>query len=90
MITRKNESKVLSKHILCIYKYKFSNVICNLMRKRNRDKCQCQCKKRIKLICKIGYACNPTTCSCETYYLENIIDDLSIACNEIVNMTKDI
>ena len=61
------------------------------MRKRNRDKRQGECEKRIKsLICKIGYACNATTCSRETYYLGNPIDDLSIARNEIVNSTRDI
>ena len=44
MITEKNESKTLTKHISCKCKCKFDRRKCNSNQKLNNDKCWCECK----------------------------------------------
>ena len=53
MVTGINESKTLTKHILCECKCKFDGRKCNLNQWWNSDKCRCECKKHI----------------CEKYYI---------------------
>ena len=49
----------------------------------NNNKCRCECKKRHA--CGKDYVWNPATCNCENgKYLANIMDDLAIACDEII------
>ena len=80
MITGKNESKTLTKHISCECKCKFDGRKCNSNQKLNNDKCWCECKKHN--ICKKDYIWNPATCSCENgKYLANIADDSVITWN---------
>ena len=43
MITRINESNILTKHISCKCKYKFDGRNCYSNQKWNNDKCQCEC-----------------------------------------------
>ena len=43
-ITRKNESKTLTKHISCECRYKLDSRKCNSNQKRNKNKCLCECK----------------------------------------------
>ena len=45
MNTGINESKKLTKHILCECKCKFDGRKCNSNQKWNNDKCWCECKK---------------------------------------------
>ena len=47
MITRINESKILTKDISCKYKCKFDYRKCNSNQKWNSDKCWCERKKNI-------------------------------------------
>ena len=44
MITNKDETKAMTEHILCDFKYKFSSAICNSKQKWNNKTCQCECK----------------------------------------------
>ena len=44
MITGKNESKTLVKHILCECKSTFDGRKCNSNQKWNNDKGRCECK----------------------------------------------
>ena len=46
MITEKNESKILTKDILCECKCRFDEKKCNLDQWCNNDKCRCDHKKR--------------------------------------------
>ena len=86
MITEKNESKILTKDI-CECKCKFDGRKCNSNQKWNNDKCRCECKKHH--ISEKDYICNPDECSCENgKYLEGIIDDSVITCDEIIEETK--
>ena len=43
-ITGINESKTLTKHILCKWTCKFNSKKCNSNEKWNNDKCWCECK----------------------------------------------
>ena len=47
MITGINESKTLTKHILCQCKCKFGGRKCNSSQKWNNNKCQCESKNII-------------------------------------------
>ena len=46
MITGINESKTLTKHILCECKCKFDGTKCNSNQWWSNDNCRCECKKR--------------------------------------------
>ena len=46
MITVINESKTLTKHISCIFKFRFDGRKCNSHQWWNNNKCRCECKKR--------------------------------------------
>ena len=45
MITNKNETKTISKHISCDCKCKFKSTACNLNQKWNNKTCQCVQKR---------------------------------------------
>ena len=62
IITEKNESKTLTKHISCECKGKFDDKKWNSNQKWNNDKCRSGCKKHI---CEKVYIWNPATCSCK-------------------------
>ena len=54
MITRINEAKTFTKHILCDGKCKFDGIKCNL--NQNNDKCWHDCKNSMKFrICGKDY-----------------------------------
>ena len=53
MITGKNGSKKLTKHISCEYKNKFDGRKCNSNQKWNNNECRCDCKKHH--ICEKDY-----------------------------------
>ena len=83
IITGINESKTLTKQILCECKYKFDGRKCNLDQWWNNDKCWCECKKRH--VCESDYVWSLTTCNCKNgKYLASIIDDSVITCDEII------
>ena len=74
MITEKNESKTLRKHISCKCRCKFDGRKCNSDQWWNSNKRQCECKKC--QVCEKDYIWNASTCSCETgEYLLSIMDD---------------
>ena len=84
-ITGKNDSKTLTKHTYCKCKCNFDSRKCNSDQKWNSKKFQCECK--IHQICEKDYICNLATCSCENgKYLESIIDDSVITCDEIIDL----
>ena len=86
-----NESKTLAKHLSFEYKCKFDGRRYNADQWWNNDKCQCECKKR--QVCEKDYVWNPATCNCENgKYLESIMDDSAIICDDIVEyaMTEQI
>ena len=88
MITGINQSRMLTKHILCKYKCKFDVRKCNFNQKWNNDRCLCKCKNLEQHhACRKEHIWNPSTCSCENgEYLGNSssIDDSMIMCNEIL------
>ena len=43
MITRTDESKALTKHISCHWKFEYDGKKCNSKKKCYEDKCQCEC-----------------------------------------------
>ena len=47
MITGINESKILTKHISCEYKFNFKCRKCDSNQKRDNDKSWCECQKTI-------------------------------------------
>ena len=61
MITKKNESKILTKDRSCKCKCKFDGRNCSLNQKCNNNKYQCNCKKHH--ICEKDYTWNPTISS---------------------------
>ena len=83
MITGKNESKKLTKHISCKCKCKFNGRKCDSDQWWSNDKCQCECKK--SHACEKDYAWKPATCSCKNgkKYLASIMDDSAIMCDEL-------
>ena len=88
MITGINESKTLTKHIICECKRKFDGKKCNPDQRWNNDKCRCECKKRH--LCEKDYVWNPATCSCGNgKYLANIMDDSAIICNEVIESYEE-
>ena len=81
-----NESKTLTKHASCKCECKFYSRKCNLNQRWNIDKCLCECKNPKKHVCKYGYIWNLDMCSCENgKYLESIIGDSVIMCDEIID-----
>ena len=44
MVTNKNETKTITKHVLCVFKCKFNGTICNSNQKCNNKTCQRECK----------------------------------------------
>ena len=94
MITGINQSRMLTKHILCRYKCKFDVRKCNFNQKWNNDRYLCKCKNLEQHhACKKEYIWNPSTCSCENgEYLgsSSSIDDSMIMCNEILNAADSV
>ena len=88
MITGINESKTLSKHILCECKCKFDGRECNSNQKWKNNECWCDCKNLEKYrVSKKDYILNPATCSWENCkYFEGITDNLVIVCDEIIDV----
>ena len=83
MITEINELKTLLRHISCKYKWKFNGKKCNSDQWWNNDKFPCEFLK-----CHVSekdHTWDPATCSCENgKYLASIVDDSTIACDEII------
>ena len=80
MITNKNETKIMTKHISCDCKCKCNSTICNSEQKWNNKTCQCEWK--YYRTCKQDYSWNPSTCICEnSKYLKSIVDTSVIACD---------
>ena len=50
VITNKNETKTMAKHISCDCKCIFNRITCNSNQKWNNETCQCECKNYC--ICK--------------------------------------
>ena len=89
MVTRKNESKTLAKHISCKCKCKFDSSKCNSNRKWNNNKYQSECKNSRQNVCEKGYICNPPKCSCKNdKYKRSITDNSMITCGEITGTIK--
>ena len=83
MITGKNESKTLTKHISCECKCRFDEIKCISNQWWNNDKCRCESKKHY--ICEIDYVWGPATCNCENgKYLASIMDDSVIIGDEVI------
>ena len=83
MIAGINESKTLTKHFSCEFKWRFDGKKFNSNRWWNDDKCRCECKKIH--VCEKDYVCNPATCICENgKYLPSIMDDSHIICDEVI------
>ena len=83
MITGKNDSKTLTKHISCECKYKFDGRKCSSNQWWNNDKCRCEWKKRH--LCEKDYIWNPSTCDCENEkYLSSIINYSVITFGEFI------
>ena len=57
MITNKNETKTMRKHISWNFKCKFNSTICNSNQKWNNETCQCKCKHY--RTCNKDYSWNP-------------------------------
>ena len=83
MIIGINESKTLTKHISCEYKYRFDGKKCNSDQQWNNDKCQCEYKK--SHACGKDFVWNPVTRSCENgKFLISVKDDSAIMHDEII------
>ena len=83
MITEINESKTLTKHLLCKYKCRFHGRKCNSDQWWNENNCWYECKKGHK--CEKDNVWNLATCSCENEkYLASIMDDSRIICDEVI------
>ena len=92
MITKINESKILTKYISSECKFKFDVRNCNSNQKWNIDKCRCECKNPEEHnACEKHYISNPGTCSCENgEYLVSSISDSVITCDEIANAADSV
>ena len=87
MITRKNETKTLTKHISCECKCRFDERKCNSDQRWNNDKCRCECKKHH--VCEKDYTWNPFTCNCENgKHLAGIMDNSTIKFDEIIEIKR--
>ena len=92
MIAGINESKILTKHIPCECKYKFSGWQWNANEKWNNDICWCEWKKsKEHNAYQKDYIWNPASCSCENVkYLASTIDDSVITSDEVVNDAESV
>ena len=92
MITGKNESKALTKHISRECNCKFDGGKSNSNQMWNSDKCQYECKNPKKhRVCKKGYILNPATRSCGNgKYSAIFINDSVITCDEITEVTNTV
>ena len=87
MTARINESKTLTKHILCGCKCKFNGKIviqinCGIMINVDRI------VKNVMYVKKIVW--NPVTCNCENgKYLVSIMDGSAIMCDEIIELCEE-
>ena len=82
MITGINESKILTRHISCKWKWKFDETTCNPIQWLDNYKYRCECKKHIR---KEDCVRNPSICICENgKYLASIMDDSAIICDQII------
>ena len=90
VIARINELQTLARHISCECKCKFDGRKCNSNQKWNNESCNCGCKNLKKIhVCEKDYICNPSTCTFENgNYLESIVGDSVITCNEIIEVTN--
>ena len=85
MITNKNDTKTMVKHISCDCKRKFNKTNCNSNQKWNNKTCQCECKNY--RTCKKYYNGNPSACICENSKYLKIIADISvITCDETISV----
>ena len=83
IITERNESKTLTKHISCACKCRFDARKYNSDQWWNNDKYWYECKKRH--VCEKGYLSNHSICNFENgKYLANIMGKSAIMCNEII------
>ena len=78
MIIGINESKTLTKHILCECKCKFNGQNCYSDQWWNNGKCWCECKKRH--VCEKDYVWNPATYN----FFKSVMDDSVITYEEII------
>ena len=92
IITGRNESKILSKHVSCECKCKFDGIKCNSNQKWNNDKCWNGCKNPEEHnACEKDYIWNHATCSCENgKYLASTIDNSVIMCDKIIKAGKSV
>ena len=82
MITGKNESKTITKHISCECKCRFNGKKCNSNQWWKNNTCRRECKKHHA--CEKDYIWNPATCNCENgKFLVSIMDDSPITCDNI-------
>ena len=92
MITRTNESKTLIKYISFKCKCKFIGRKCIQIKSgmKNCVDVSANIRKNI-FVCEKIYIWNLSTCTCENgKYLESIIGDSEITCDEIIEATKTI
>ena len=88
MIKGINESKTLTKNILCDCKCRFNGKKFNLDQWWNTDKCWSECKNCH--VCEKDYIWNFSRYSCKnTKYWANIMDDSAITCDEITEMDTE-
>ena len=81
MTKNKDETKAITEHISC--DFKFNGTTCNSKQKWNSKTYQCECKNHRK--CKTGYSGNPRTCICEnSKYFKSVADTSVTECDEIV------
>ena len=85
IMTDINESKTLTKHILCECKCNLDRTKCNSNQWWNNDKCRCECK--IIHVFEKDYVLNPDTYKCENgKYLPGIMD--KIIRNKIIDVKE--
>ena len=88
IITWINESKTLTKHISCEFKYKFDGRNCNLDQWWNSDECWYESRKRH--VCEKDYVWNPATCICENgKYLGSIMNDSAVILDEVIDSYEE-
>ena len=77
MITNKNKTKTIEKHISWDCMGKFNSITCNSNQKWNNKICQYECKSYRYV--KKDYSWNPRACICDSgKYLKIIGDDLKL------------
>ena len=83
-----NESKTVTKNISCECKCTFYGRKCNSNQNRNNNKSQYEFKSlKEHQAYEKYYTWNPSTCTFKNCkYLESIIDDLVVICDEIIEV----